>query len=153
MQRPLCPIRLKEMSGPIDETMGFYSCSKRGCELHWRTASDYFRFFEAKPFRTFPQLQEEVLRYKVGHGHKFIAGRRGTRLFGNAPWKAAQKLKKGSYLRRAYGGHQRNEDDHLGGGFLDALPQQIINCLIHSGDCLRGCTTRKRFPLRPLPPA
>ena len=77
--RPLCPIHLKEMSGPIDETMDFYSCPKRGCELHWRAASDYFRFFQEKPYRTLPQLQEEVLCSKVGHGHKFIAKRRGSK--------------------------------------------------------------------------
>ena len=71
--RPLCPIHLKEMSGPIDETMEFYSCPQRGCELHWQAAYDYFRFLQGKPFRTFPQLQEEVFCSKVAHGHKFIA--------------------------------------------------------------------------------
>lgn len=76
---------------------------------------------------------------KLGMATSLLAGEEGTRLFGNAPWKAAQKLKKGSYLRRAYGRYQRNEDDHLsdhlGGGFDDALPQQIVNCLIAATAC------------------
>src|SRR5579863_1953165 len=71
--RPLCPIHLEEMSGPTDETTQFFSCRRRGCDLHWSPSSDYFRFFEGKPFRTFPQLQEEVFCSKVSHGHKFIA--------------------------------------------------------------------------------
>jgi hypothetical protein len=83
--RPLCPIHLKEMSGPIDETMDFYSCPQRGCQLHWRPSFDYFRFFQEKPFRTFQQLQEEVLCSKAGHGHKFIAGRSGN----NALWECS----------------------------------------------------------------
>jgi hypothetical protein len=77
--QPLCPIHLKEMSGPIDETMDFYSCPQRGCQLHWRASFDYFRFYQEKPFRTFQQLQEEVLCSKAGHGHKFIAGRSGNK--------------------------------------------------------------------------
>jgi len=49
------------MSGPIGETTDFNWCPKRGCELHWRAASDYFRFFQEKPYRTIPQLQGEIL--------------------------------------------------------------------------------------------
>ena len=77
--QPLCPIHLKGMSGPTGETMELYSCQKPGCELHWRAASDYFRFFQEKPFRTFRQLQDQTLCSKPGHGHKFIAGRMGNK--------------------------------------------------------------------------
>lgn len=76
--RPLCPIHLKPMSGPVDH-VDFYSCAQRGCELHWRASSDYFRFFQGKPFRTIQQIQEEVICSQPGHGHKFIAERRGTK--------------------------------------------------------------------------
>lgn len=71
--RPLCPIHLDQMHGPVQGATEYYSCPRRGCELHWSPASDYFRFFQGAPFRTFPQLQEEVLCSKSGHGHKFIA--------------------------------------------------------------------------------
>ncbi len=83
--RPLCPIHLDEMSGPHPGTIEYYSCPRRGCELHWSAASDYFRFFQDAPFRTFPQLQEEVLCSKSGHGHKFIARTK----WGRAVWECS----------------------------------------------------------------
>ncbi len=76
--RPLCPIHLKAMSGLIDGA-DYYSCPQHGCGLHWRASSDYFRIFHGKPFRTIQQLQEELICSLPGHGHKFIAERRGTK--------------------------------------------------------------------------
>jgi hypothetical protein len=69
------------MAGPfdVDGTMEFYSCETPGCELHWRATSDYFRFFQGKPFRTVRQVQEETLCPMPGHGHKFIARRKGNK--------------------------------------------------------------------------
>ena len=73
--RPLCPIHFEEMSGSADETLEFYSCRRRGCDLHWRSASDYFRLSQGQPAQ---QQLEQVLCTKDGHGHKFIARRNGS---------------------------------------------------------------------------
>lgn len=74
--RPLCPIHFEEMSGSADETLEYYSCPRRGCDLHWRSASDYFRLSQGQPSQ---QPLEHVLCTKEGHGHKFIAGRSLTK--------------------------------------------------------------------------
>jgi hypothetical protein len=74
--RPLCPIHFEEMSGSADQTLEFYSCRRPGCDLHWRSASDYFRLSQGQPSQ---QQLEQVLCTKDGHGHKFIARRNGSK--------------------------------------------------------------------------
>jgi len=74
--RPLCPIHFEGMSGSADETLEFYSCRRPGCDLHWRSASDYFRLSQGQPSQ---QPLEHVLCTKDGHGHKFIARRNGSK--------------------------------------------------------------------------
>jgi hypothetical protein len=74
--RPLCPIHFEGMSGSPDASLEFYSCERRGCELHWRSASDYFKLSQGQSSQ--PQL-EHVLCTKDGHGHKFIARKSGSR--------------------------------------------------------------------------
>ncbi len=74
--RPLCPIHFEGMSGSADPTLEFYSCPRRGCDLHWRSASDYFRLSQGQPSQ---QPLEHVLCTKDGHGHKFIARRNGSK--------------------------------------------------------------------------
>ncbi len=80
--RPLCPIHFDEMSGSADETLEYYSCPRRGCDLHWRSASDYFRLSQGQPSQ---QQQEHVLCTKEGHGHKFIARRSLTKAIWECP--------------------------------------------------------------------
>ena len=77
--RPLCPIHFEEMSGSADVTLEYYSCPRHGCDLHWRSASDYFRLSQGQPSQ---QQQEHVLCTKEGHGHKFIA----RKSMGRAIW-------------------------------------------------------------------
>jgi hypothetical protein len=80
--RPLCPIHFEEMSGSADETLEFYSCPRHGCDLHWRSASDYFRLSQGQPSQ---QPLEHVLCTKEGHGHKFIARRSGSKAIWECP--------------------------------------------------------------------
>lgn len=74
--RPLCPIHFEGMSGSPDASLEFYSCERRGCELHWRSASDYFRLSQGQPSQ---QALEHVLCTKDGHGHKFISRKSGSK--------------------------------------------------------------------------
>jgi hypothetical protein len=80
--RPLCPIHFEVMSGSADETLEFYSCRRPGCDLHWRSASDYFRLSQGQPSQ---QPLEHVLCTKDGHGHKFIARRSGSKAIWECP--------------------------------------------------------------------
>jgi hypothetical protein len=67
---------IRPLSGSADETLEYYSCPRRECDLHWRSASDYFRLSQGQPSQ--PQM-EHVLCTKDGHGHKFIARRSLTK--------------------------------------------------------------------------
>ena len=80
--RPLCPIHFEEMSGSADETLEYYSCPRRGCDLHWRSASDYFRLSQGQPSQ---QPMEHVLCTIDGHGHKFIARKSGSKAIWECP--------------------------------------------------------------------
>jgi hypothetical protein len=80
----------------------------------------------------FRNCRKRCFAPKLGTATSLLPREAEARPFGNVPWKAAQKLKKGSYLLRAYGTYPRNEadqsPDNLGGGFHDGLPAQIVDC-------------------------
>jgi hypothetical protein len=74
--QPLCPFHLDAMLGPADKTTDYFSCRRPFCGARWGAATDYFRFLDAKPFRTPQQEQEETVCPQPGHGHMFISGLR-----------------------------------------------------------------------------